>query len=198
MQKRSLLAALLLAAIAGSASAGVGPNAIRVDLKQPSKTIQFESTEAAPVRFEAVVFKWTAEGLEPTKEVIAYPPVFTVAPESKQAIKILARKPRGEAEGTYRLVFKAIEGAGVNISVPVFLPPAAPGKAVVSAKRENGVITLTNTGNVTERITKTYMGGKQIPADVLLYVLPGQTVRIEDTERRIEKMTGDQLAVEVQ
>lgn len=196
--KHLAILAILAATLTGSASAGVGPNAIRVDLKQPSKTIQFESTEAVPVRFEAVVFKWTAEGLEQTKDVIAYPPLFEVAPESKQAIKILARKPRGEAEGTYRLVFKAIEGAGVNISVPVFLPPAKPGKAVISAKRENGVITLTNTGNVTERITKTYQGGKQIPADVLLYVLPGQTVRIEDTERRIEKMTGDQLAVEVQ
>jgi P pilus assembly chaperone PapD len=196
--KHLAILAILAATLTGSASAGVGPNAIRVDLKQPSKTIQFESTEAVPVRFEAVVFKWTAEGLEPTKEVIAYPPVFEVAPDSKQAIKVMSRKPRGEAEGTYRLVFKAIEGAGVNISVPVFLPPAVPGKAVISAKRESGVITLTNTGNVTERITKTYMGGKQIPADVLLYVLPGQTVQIEDTERRIEKLTGDQLAVEVQ
>lgn len=196
--KHLAILAILAATLTGSASAGVGPNAIRVDLKQPSKTIQFESTEPVPVRFEAVVFKWTAEGLEPTKEVIAYPPVFEVAPDSKQAIKVMSRKPRGEAEGTYRLVFKAIEGAGVNISVPVFLPPAVPGKAVISAKRESGVITLTNTGNVTERVTKTYMGGKQIPADVLLYVLPGQTVQIEDTERRIEKLTGDQLAVEVQ
>lgn len=192
----AILAATL--AIVGSATAGVGPNAIRIELNKPSKTIQFESTESQPVRFEAVVHKWTAEGLQPTKDVIAYPPVFTVAPDSKQAVKIMARTPRGEVEGTYRLVFKAIEGAGVNISVPVFLPPAVPGKAIISAKRESGVITLTNSGNVTERITKTYQGGKQIPADVLLYVLPGQTVRIEDTERRIEKMTGDQLAVEVQ
>lgn len=192
----TVLAATL--AIVGTAAAGVGPNAIRVELKQPSKTIQFESTEQQPVRFEAAVHKWTAEGLQPTKEVIAYPPVFTVAPDSKQAIKVMARTPRGEVEGTYRLVFKAIEGAGVNISVPVFLPPAVPGKAIVTAKRENGVITLTNTGTVTERITKTYMGGKQIPADVLLYVLPGQTVRIDDTSHQIERLGGDAAAVEVQ
>lgn len=191
----AILAATL--AIVGSATAGVGPNAIRIELNKPSKTIQFESTESQPVRFEAVVHKWTAEGLQPTKDVIAYPPVFTVAPDSKQAVKIMARTPRGEVEGTYRLVFKAIEGAGVNISVPVFLPPAIPGKSIIEAKREGGVITLTNTGNVTERITKTYQGGKQIPADVLLYVLPGQTVRIDDTSHQIERLAGDGAAVEV-
>lgn len=196
MKKLPLVAALL-SILCGTATAGVGPNAIRIELNKPSKTIQFESTESQPVRFEAVVHKWTAEGLQPTKDVIAYPPVFTVAPDSKQAVKIMARTPRGEVEGTYRLVFKAIEGAGVNISVPVFLPPATPGKAIVTAKREGGVITLTNTGTVTERITKTYQGGKQIPADVLLYVLPGQTVRIDDTSYQIERLGGDGVVVEV-
>lgn len=180
----------ILAAIAGAASAGVGPNVIRVELKQPSKTIQFESTEAVPVRFEAVIFKWTADGLEPTKDVIAYPPVFQVAPDSKQAIKVMSRKPRGEVEGTYRLVFKAVQGASVNISVPVFLPPANGGKPEITATRDAEGVTLTNAGNVTERITKSYVGKDEMASDVLLYVLPGQTVRVTD-KPRVERFGGN-------
>ena len=102
--KKQLTVLAAVVALAGTATAGVGPNAIRVELKQTSKTIQFESTESQPVRFEAVVHKWTAEGLQPTKDVIAYPPVFTVAPDSKQAIKIMSRTPRGDWKQAERLI----------------------------------------------------------------------------------------------
>ena len=174
--KNTILAILALVLV-GSATAGVSTDLVRVDLTQSRATLLVESTDEQPARFEAAIMKWTPAGLQHTDEVAASPRFFAVAARTPQQIQLLAVKPRGDVEGTYRLVFTSLDGTA-TLSVPVFLPPASVGRAKIVATRDGKILTVKNVGNVTQRMAKVYQqNGLMI--DVNIYLLPGQMLSVE-------------------
>ncbi len=188
--RTALLPALLAALAAAPLAHATGTDRLRVDLDKPSQTLTFSSTDKGIARYEVAVLKWTQDSQSPTREVLAYPPVFEVQPGGKQAIKVLSRVPRGPVEGTYRLMIRAIEGGSISFSLPVFVPPTDPGaKPVVAVTRgDEGALRVANTGAVTELITGYRdADGKR---STMLYVLPGSSAELRLPAAGIEALVG--------
>ncbi|MCB4359602.1 fimbrial biogenesis chaperone [Quatrionicoccus australiensis] len=175
--KLILATAIALAGFAGSAQA-TGPTLIRVDIAGQSQTFELKSSEPGVSRYEVIAQKWTQDGVTPTREILAYPPHFTVQPGESQAIKVLARVPHAKTEGTYRLFVRAVEGGSLSFSVPVFIlstdKAAAP---VITVHRDGGSLVVTNSGDKTELIaaTRSAAGDK----NAMLYVLPHSTGKLD-------------------
>ena len=187
---RTPLLAALLAAFVAPAAYATGTDRLRVDLDKPSQTITFSSTDQGVARYEVAVLKWAQDAQTPTREVLAYPPVFEIQPGGKQALKVLSRVPRGATEGTYRLMIRAIEGGSISFSLPVFVPPvsanARPAVTVTRAKHD--ALQVSNTGSVTELITAYRVGDER--GSTMLYVLPGSSAELRVPAAGVEALVG--------
>jgi P pilus assembly chaperone PapD len=170
-----------------STRAGVSVDRIRVDLDK-SQTLYFTNTGDEPVRYEIIVSSWSSAGEVPTRDILVYPPVIQIPPKGKQAVKLVAKVAPAANQGTYRLLFKAIEGAGLGISIPVFIPSTlSNAKPQISIRRTGEDIELRNDGPVTERITQARTGTSW--NGMLIYVLPRSSASVKDA--LIEEFRGD-------
>jgi P pilus assembly chaperone PapD len=184
---RAYTAIGILSILCTSIHAGVSVDRIRVDLDK-SQTLYFTNTGDNAVRYEVIVSSWSSAGEVPSRDILVYPPVIQIPPKGKQAVKLVAKVASAANQGTYRLLFKAIEGAGLGISIPVFIPSTLPNaKPQISIHRAGDDIELRNDGPVTERITQARIGTSWI--GMLVYVLPRSTALIKDA--LIEEFRGD-------
>lgn len=142
LRRGALLAALCLAggaAIAGSFS--VSPVRVTLTAAEPiaALVIRNSGDEPAVVQLEAT--SWAqqegADRYEPTRDLIATPPIFTLAPHGTQIVRLgLRRPPDPRSELTYRVYLTEVpppprpDFAGMRVAlrlgVPVFVTPAAP------------------------------------------------------------------------
>jgi fimbrial chaperone protein len=136
------LTALLLAAAGSAYGASFSIRPVRIDLsaQEPTSAVTVANTGDEPVSVQLRVFSWRQEAnedrLDPTRELVATPPVFTVPVGESQIVRIgLRRPPQGAAQATFRAIFEEIPGppppsAGpalrinLRVSVPVFYAPA--------------------------------------------------------------------------
>jgi P pilus assembly chaperone PapD len=177
----------VISTLCTSAHAGVSVDRIRVDLDK-SQTLYFSNTGDQAVRYEVVVSAWSSAGEVTTRDILVYPPVIQIPPNGKQAVKLVAKVTPTENQGTYRLLFKAVEGAGLGISIPVFIPSNRPdAKPQVMVRRAGADIELVNAGPVTERITQARTGTTW--KGMLVYVLPHSTALVRDS--LIDEFRGD-------
>lgn len=141
---RFVAAALLLgvAALAAPAAAGnltISPTRVELDGPRTSGAVTLENNAQEPVLVQVETFAWDGKlsvaDLAPTRDLVAVPPVFSLAPGAKQIIRVALRDPGPRpAEATYRLVIsevppaKGVKGGGVQLalrfSLPVFATPA--------------------------------------------------------------------------
>lgn len=158
-------------------------------------TVRNEGPEPAVIQLELVA--WTQENGKDvyvaSKEVIATPPIFTVAPGGKQIVRVgLRRAPDPGMERAYRVYFQEVppppppgfQGLQValRLGVPVFVNPASPVAPSLkwSARRVSGEemsLGAANTGNAHVQVTGLALGmrGEVIAAPkTVAYVLPGQ------------------------
>ena len=115
------------------------------------------------------LFAWNdeleVERMEPTRDLIAVPPVFEIGAQSSQVIRIALRKPlESEREATYRLVITEVpREVGqpeaitfvVRLNLPVFVTPeGALPQPSWSLQRDGGGarLTLGNQGNAHVRV----------------------------------------------
>jgi fimbrial chaperone protein len=185
--------------VAHAGSFSVNPVRVTLSAKQPvaAITVRNNATEPAVVQLETSA--WSQDQgkdvLVPTSEVLATPPIFTVAPGKTQILRVGLRRPASAAgEITYRLVLREVPpqappASGLRvallISMPIFVVPAAtvaPTLAWRATKAADGQIRVhvTNSGNAHVQLSKIDLaladGGKTLGSRAVAeYVLPGNT-----------------------
>lgn len=193
------LALLLLAEAALAGSFGVSPIRLTLSAERASQMVTVRNTgeeeTVVQVQSNAWLLREGADVLEPSAELIAVPPLFTLAPGGSQVVRIgLRRPPEPGVELTYRLLLREVppppeEGfmglqVALELSVPVFvLPPggASPDLDWQLARNADGALELRahNTGNAHVQLQKARlesMDGQVIESpDLSVYLLPGQS-----------------------
>lgn len=196
---------LFLAVWLGEAGAGgIGISPIRVNLSNsaPTAALTLENSggEAAVVQLQMMA--WSVDGEEdiyqPTYEIVATPPITTIAPGQLQIVRVgLSRDADPEQELAYRLYIEEVppppqpghQGLRValRIGVPVFIQPDAPVQPEVTwrARRNDAgglTIIANNAGGAHLRLMnlKLQQTGA-VPTlaqrQIVGYLLPGQERR---------------------
>jgi fimbrial chaperone protein len=129
----------------------------------------------------------------PTADILATPPVFTVAPNSEQIVRIaLRRAPAGNRELPYRIFFQEVPPApkpgsntlnvALRVGIPVFVQTRCdetrPALRWSATRIASGDIALTaeNTGCMHVQVTGLsvqFGDGAFVPVSAIKYVLPG-------------------------
>jgi fimbrial chaperone protein len=184
--------------VAHAGSFSVNPVRATLSANQPvaAITVRNESNEPTLVQLEA--FAWSQsmgkDVIVPSSDVLATPPIFTLAPKGTQIVRIGMRRPAGSSanESTYRLTLREVPqkkpAAGLNVtllvSMPVFVAaPTATAPVLhwrVTRDGDNQLRVLaTNTGSAHAQIAKldvSVAGAKSLGNRIVAeYVLPGST-----------------------
>jgi fimbrial chaperone protein len=205
-----LLAACLLApfsAMAGSLS--VTP--IRIELSSAQRsvalTVRNDGDQSTVVQAQLVAWSQVDndDRLEPTTDILASPPIFTVAPGASQILRIaLRRAPDAARERSYRILVTEVPGKpqpeftgaqfALKISLPIFVDASgaktSPQLEWSGARTAKGELALTavNTGakHIQVQAIEVTKEGSDPDARFagLWYILPGQrrTVTIKPSD----------------
>ena len=180
------------------------PVTIHMSPGQQAAVLTLENHEAAEVSFQIRPFVWTEqsgeEKLDPTDQILASPPLGTVAPGSAQLVRIVVRRPPKDIEGSFRILLDQIPPAAapgtvrvaLRLSIPIFVEPQARIAPHLEwrVERADGktYLAVTNTGTRHETIrdvsVKTAAGVPvKVETRVFPYVLSSATRRwrIEST-----------------
>ena len=197
---RSLLVGALLGGTAATAceaaSLSVAPTRVELGPGDPAAVVTLQNNAAEPVMVQVQTFAWprsmASSDLEPTRELLAVPPVAELAGNAKQIIRVALRTQlAGGREQAYRLLITEVprggsSGTGVRIalrlSLPVFVtPPGAAPKPVWSLRQDKGAasLVLANTGDAHLQVRRIVLRSADRPAsaqtiDSPAYVLAGQ------------------------
>lgn len=207
-----LLAACLLAPISVEAgSLSVSP--IRIDLSSAQRsvalTVRNDGDQATVVQAQLVAWSQAdnEDRLEPTTDLLATPPIFTVAPGASQTLRIALRSPPDPArERSYRILVTEVPGKSqpgfmgaqfaLKLSLPIFVEASgartAPKVEWSGARTSKGELALTgvNTGARHIQVQSIDVMSEGADPDArfagLLYILPGQrrTITIQPSDGR--------------
>lgn len=195
------LAALAAATWLPSASAGtftISP--LRVDLSQatPAAALTVRNEENVAVVIQVETLQWSqADGqdaLDPTRDLVASPLVFTLPPNGTQLVRVaLRRAPDERRELGYRLVVQEVPPppspdftglqVALRMSLPVFVAaamPSAPDLQWSVTRGADGALDVTthNAGETHARVlgfsvTPAMATAPAFEQPVATYVLPG-------------------------
>ena len=174
---------------------GIQPSIIK-DIERAIRTVGNGTDVAAAIQLRA--FVWTQDGdsdvLTPSQDIILSPPIFTVAKDKTQTIRLLLRPGRaGSGERGYRLLIDEVPpvnardrqiNIAMRISVPIIIGPVAPPSHALKwqARRQGPgevLLSATNAGTGYERIgaiAVTLPDGSHPQADAVAsnpYILAG-------------------------
>jgi len=195
---------LIALATAGSAVAGTfSISPIRVELtgaqRTEALTVRNEESDQSVV-VQAQAFSWTQQdgqdGFGETHDIIVTPPVFTLAPNSQQIVRVAARRAADpKRELNYRLILQEVPPeapknftglqVALRLSLPIFIASqtkSAPDLIWSSAWQADGSlqVTVKNQGDAHIQITDFTVRAKSSDAtlknSVVKYVLPGATM----------------------
>ncbi|MEX3959915.1 molecular chaperone [Trinickia sp. EG282A] len=201
---RAATGAALVSTCAISHAANFTVTPVRVELS-PSQTssaltVKNEMTDE-PVVVELNTVAWSQKDGEdvytPAPELLATPPIFTLAPGATQVIRIGLRHPSAsDRETTYRLYLREVPPppkpgfAGVQIALemrlPIFVKPrvaTAPALQWHVDRQGSGPLALsvTNEGTAHAQVANLVLTAGDRPVATypgFAYVLPGQTRRL--------------------
>jgi len=219
-----LLLALFL--VAGEALAGafsVSPVRVTLTAAEPIAALTVHNSGDKPAVVQLQATSWTQQDgtdrYEPTRELIATPPIFTVPPHGSQVVRVgLRRAPDPRRELTYRLYLQEVPSppppdfvgtrVALRLGVPVFVTTVVPSTQVLSwliqRTADGGLaIVCTNLGSFHARIATFSLsprGGaatlvtQQVAADVLSgqrreWLLRGGAIPLAGTALRLFAMT---------
>lgn len=192
------LAALAVAcwsAVAAGAALELNPVRLTLSRAQPVTALSVRNAGAEPVVLQLKTMAWTQDnGLDlytPTRELLATPPIFTLAPGAVQTVRVgLRHAPDAHRELAYRLYLQEVpaaapDGTGVRISlrlgVPVFMPSgveAAPRLRWRAERKPDGVwLHAWNDGNAHVQIAELALAVTSetpVVRTQSAYILPGQ------------------------
>jgi fimbrial chaperone protein len=191
----AFVSALLAASSAGAGSFSVAP--VRLDVKMPRRAVSLEiqNTGELPAQIQVERYLWVADKggddtLEPTEDIVATPPIVTLAPGQKQIIRVLVsgnQDPSREATSRVILQETALNDPPPNavrallrISMPLFITPnGAKPNVVWTAERADNKwwLVMENTGNAHAQILSARLeSGQEIKATG--YLLPSEKRRV--------------------
>lgn len=179
----------------------VSPTSITLTPARNADALWLSNTGTAPVNVQLRVFRWTQAGgiesLDATEDLIASPPMQTIAAGARQLVRLI-RPDRSPVAGetTYRVLVDELPSGNprqglqlvLRYSVPVFVQPtdAAPEPALTAtltpAADGASALEVRNTGTGHAQVADLVMVEGSGPETVLLpglvgYVLPGQAMR---------------------
>jgi fimbrial chaperone protein len=192
-------AALLLSGTGSpgqAASLSVAPTRVELGPKDRTAVVTLQNNADEAVMVQVQTFAWprtpATDDLEPTRELIAVPPVFSLDARAKQIIRVATRGPlREDQEQAYRLLITEVPrdgatGSGVHfalrLSLPVFVTPAGAQPLPSWALRPEGgtgTLELVNRGAAHLHVRRIVLRapGRPEPVQTIetpAYVLPGQ------------------------
>lgn len=223
-----VVGALCCSAPAMAGSLTVFPVRIQLSPDEPVQTLTVRNSGEELSRVQLRVYAWSQAGgedvLAETRDVLANPPLFEVAPGAEQLARLGLRAPAGDVERSYRVILEEVPIAAqarpgevralLRISIPIFVPPAAPRVEVVWAARPGDgsvLLSLRNSGNMHVQISHLSIsradGTPLGESDASVYLLPGSgadhpfsvsaPVRAGET-LKIEALTdGESLSAEI-
>lgn len=195
LRMAALFAALLVSGELFAGSFSVAP--VRLEVKMPKRAVSIEvqNTGDLPAQIQVERYRWIADNdgddrLEASDDVIATPPIFTLAPGQRQIVRVLLfASPDPTREGTYRVVLQETAlndpppngvRALLRISMPLFVdaPEAKPNLKWTLQRDGAGYwLSAENIGNAHAQITAARSpGGQEIKATG--YLLPGEKRRL--------------------
>lgn len=203
MKSAGAACAALLCLAAASAAAGsfsVAPTRVEFDAGRRTAVVTINNPDATPLTLQVSAVDWKQPGGEDsystTADLLVTPPVFTVAPNSEQIVRIaLRRAPAGAMEMPYRIFFQEVPPApkpgsntlnvALRVGIPVFVSArceeALPALRWTAARTAGGDIALSaeNTGCRHVQVTGLsvqFGDGAFVPVSTIKYVLPGNRV----------------------
>ncbi len=198
-------------ATAEAATIHVRPIGIELQAPAAASVLTLTNRGRELVTAQVRVFRWKQVGgrdvLEPTRDVVASPPILRMRPGRENVIRVVrvAKRPV-KGEESYRLIIDQIpdrkrKGVGVvfamRYSIPVFFhaPAASPSRISWKAARKGRTFVLTarNTGTRHERISKlrivTGRGKSLVISKGLAGYVLGNSARVWRVKTRVP-MTG--------
>ncbi|MGN6111734.1 MAG: fimbrial biogenesis chaperone [Luteimonas sp.] len=183
MKKIVFTAALLLAlcAPATASKMAVSPVVLRASTTQTIQMVHMANKGTTPTTYQVSVYSWRqkgeAEQIEPTREVMAYPPMLEVAPGATRGIRLVKLAP---GPGTYRVVLRELprklEGSGIqrlmNYDLPLIFEDGKTSVAL-EASRKGSQLLITNTGSRPIQLTEIGADGHVWKQGMLGWLLPG-------------------------
>lgn len=193
-----LICCALFAQPALAAGFQVLPTRAQLDAEQRVFALTLSNSSNRDASIQLELMEWSQpdgqDQYEPTSELLATPPIFTVPAGERQIIRIgLRRPPERSKELSYRLFLQELppptpEGfhglqVVLRMSIPVFVAPAA-GAASHNLEWQARVtnegllhVSVVNNGNGNAQVThlKVVSGDHQAMPTGMFYVLPGAT-----------------------
>lgn len=191
-------ACALWSACAAGASLEVNPVRLTLSRAQLVAALTVRNAGDRPAVLHLKLMAWAQDGAAdryaPTRELLATPPIFTLAPGATQTVRVgLRRAIDAERELAYRLYLQEVPDSvspaatgvriALRIGVPVFVLPEAPAAPLLRwrAERAAGAILLyaENTGKAHARIVAlSLLADSRTAAEAAgAYILPGQSWR---------------------
>ena len=191
----AFVAALLVASAANGGSFSIAP--VRLDVKMPRRaaSVEVQNTGELPAQIQVERYLWVADKggddvLEATDDIVATPPIFTLAPGQKQIVRVLVSGNHDPTrEATYRVILQETAlndplpnavRALLRISMPLFITPnGAKPNVVWSTERVDNRwwLVMENTGNAHAQILSARLeSGQEIKATG--YLLPNEKRRV--------------------
>ena len=208
---------LLLLAVAGflasfgSAVSGaftVSPTRIELDATNRTGMVTLRNSAETETLVQVEAYDWidstSISDLVPTRDILAVPTVFRLAPSDRQIVRIRSREASSGVERAYRLVLSEVPvsptdtGTGVQfalrLSLPVFITPAGASAKPVWSLRTGAdgkpLLRLANSGTAHIHVSKLrvsdahgreLIGAPQAP----FYVLSGKARALELRSSRL-------------
>lgn len=209
LQAAALTTTLVAAPLAGTSAAAtftVTPTQLFLGARVQSALLTIRNDSTETLRFQIAIFTWSQSPsgdleLGPTRDVVAFPALLTLAPREERHVRVGRVVGAAEREKTYRIFVEELPpveatgpaGAGVRVltrmGVPVFIrPEREASSAALGEVTEGGGMarfTLTNTGTVhfiPQRVMlRGVAAGKPVFEQTVesWYVLAGGTRRFE-------------------
>lgn len=137
--------------------------------------------------YEISIYKWSDKGLEPTEDLMVFPPIKKVEIGKKYPIKVISKIARSDIQQSYRVVFTQKELVDPNnastvaipfsFSVPLFIEPLAKKTVDIQYEYLNDETVITNHGNSMFRTATISVNNELV--NQLTYILPNQTIKIK-------------------
>ena len=173
----------------------VAPVSIHMAPGQMATSLTVTNESDSETAFQLRAFAWGDDDrLLPTDQILASPPIGSIAAGASQVVRIVLRRPAQDREAAFRIIFDQIPPpakAGtvrlaLRLSIPIFAEPVSPVASQLHwrIERANGRAYLigVNDGNQHERVRNIVLAaaaGSVLKADdnQSPYILAGDTRR---------------------